>query len=126
MQASTASHDIYARHTVGSTETLERPPDEHEGIPKAKVYAPLSFPVLALIMPAAIFGTLARLGLTALATYDGASIFPLVYAQAVGCLIMGIALRIKRPIGQLYANSLFILCNGIVNAMTVTAHFTQR
>lgn len=95
-----ATHDI-STHSVQSTETLERPPDEHEGIPKAKIYAPLSLPVLALIMPAAIFGTLTRLGLTALATYNGNSIFPLVYAQAVGCLVMGIALRMKRPIGQL-------------------------
>ena len=95
-----ATHSIRT-HSIHSAETLERPPDEHEGIPKAKVYIPLSLPVLALIIPTTIFGTLTRSGLTALATYDGNSIFPLAYAQAVGCLVMGIALRIKRPIGHL-------------------------
>jgi len=51
-------------------------------------------------MPASVFGVLARLGLQALGTYDGKSIFPLAYPQAVGCLIMGIALPLKDTIGD--------------------------
>ncbi|KAK2466260.1 hypothetical protein APHAL10511_001902 [Amanita phalloides] len=110
--------DSYATHTIESTETLERPPDEHQGIPKVKVYAPLSFPVLALIMPGAVFGTLARLGLTALATYDGASVFPLAYAQAVGCLVMGVALRLRRPLGQFHSPLYTALTTGFCGSLT--------
>ena len=83
-------------------ERLERPPSREEGIRPSKIYQPLSFPVLVLLMPASVFGVLARLGIVALMTYGGDSVFPLAYAQALGCLIMGFALRLKEPIGQLY------------------------
>ena len=61
----------------------------------SRVYHPLSPAVVALLMPASVFGVLARLGLQALGTYDGRSIFPLAYPQGVGCLVMGIALPLK-------------------------------
>jgi hypothetical protein len=64
----------------------------------AKIYRPFSPTVIALLMPASVLGTLARLGLQSLATYDGKSIFPLAYPQALGCLIMGITLPLKVPI----------------------------
>jgi len=51
-------------------------------------------------MPASIFGVLARLGLQALANYNGKCIFPLAYPQALGCLIMGIALPLKDTIND--------------------------
>src|SRR6266404_6640582 len=63
-----------------------------------KTYHPFSLAVIAPLMPASVFGVLARLGLEALATYDGRSIFPLAYAQALGCLIMGICLPLKDSI----------------------------
>lgn len=72
-----------------------------ERIPLSKTYEPLSFPVIALLMPTAVFGVLARLGIVALTTYNGESIFPLAYVQALGCLIMGFCLRLKEPLGQL-------------------------
>ena len=75
-------------------------PGEEEGIPLSKIYEPLSFPVTALLMAPAVFGVLARLGLVALATYNGESIFPLAYVQALGCLIMGFCLRLKEPLGR--------------------------
>lgn len=65
-----------------------------------KTYHPFSFAVIAPLMPASVFGVLARLGLDGLATYDGRSIFPLAYAQALGCLIMGICLPLKDPISS--------------------------
>ncbi|KAH8926015.1 hypothetical protein BT69DRAFT_1215851 [Atractiella rhizophila] len=37
-----------------------------------------------------IWGVLARLGLVAIFTFDGASVFPLLWAQVVGCFVMGI------------------------------------
>lgn len=81
--------------------TIDRPPSSHEGLPRPKSYHPFSPYVLALLVPASIFGVLSRLGLQALVTYDGNSIFPLAYVQAVGCLIMGFGLGLKEPIGQL-------------------------
>jgi CrcB protein len=81
---------------------IDRPPTVtiDEVLP-SNIYHPLSLPVLALLMPASILGLLARLGLEALATYDGRSIFPLAYVQAVGCLIMGFGLALKEPMGRL-------------------------
>jgi CrcB protein len=88
-------------------ERVDRPPADPEDIPPAKIYQPLSFPVIAFLMPGAVFGTLARLGLVALMTYDGNSVFPLAYAQAVGCLVIGITMRFKEPLGQLSVPLLF-------------------
>lgn len=85
-------------------ERIERPPSVEEGIRPSKVYQPLSFPVLVLLMPASVFGVLARLGIVALMTYGGDSVFPLAYVQALGCLVMGFAVRLKEPIGQLYVS----------------------
>jgi CrcB protein len=84
-----------------SLASVDRPPSVKDGMPPSQVYHPLSLPVLALLMPASILGVLARLGLEALATYDGQSIFPLAYVQAVGCLIMGFGVATKEPIGRL-------------------------
>lgn len=44
---------------------------------------------LSLISFFSIWGTLTREGLVALNTYDGMSIKPLIWAQAVGCFAMG-------------------------------------
>lgn len=77
-------------------------PSTEDGIPSSKTYTPLSFPVIAPLMPAAVFGLLARLGLVALMTYNGKSVFPLAYVQALGCFIMGFCLALKEPLGQLY------------------------
>lgn len=85
-------------------ERIERPPSVEEGIRPSKVYQPLSFPVLVLLMPASVFGVLARLGIVALMTYGGDSVFPLAYVQALGCMVMGFAVRLKEPIGQLYVS----------------------
>lgn len=90
-----------------SLASIDRPPSEAEELPPAKIYRPLSIHVLALLMPASILGVLARLGLEALTTYDGQAIFPLAYVQATGCFIMGIALRMKAPFGNLYAFPFF-------------------
>lgn len=97
---------VLARHqTIDDANTLasiDRPPSEVEELPPVKIYQPLSIHVLALLMPASIFGVLARLGLQALATYNGESIFPLAYVQATGCFIMGVGLRMKVPFGNFY------------------------
>jgi len=94
-------HEVF--ENAQSLAPIDRPPthDQQESLPPPKVFHPWSLAVVALLMPASVFGVLARLGLQALVTYDGSSIFPLAYVQAIGCLIMGIALRLKDPLGDL-------------------------
>jgi CrcB protein len=86
------------RESFQRTEILDNSPGTEL---EPKVYHPLSLPLLALLAPASILGLLARLGLVALATYDGQSIFALAYVQAVGCLIMGFGLGMKEPLEKL-------------------------
>ena len=88
-----------------STQVMGQPQDESDlstQRPPVKTFNPLSLHVLALLTPSSTFGVLARLGLLALGTYDGSSIFPLIYVQAVGCLIMGFAVGLKEPFNRLY------------------------
>ena len=68
--------------------------------PPLQLFHPLNWEILALLMPASVFGVLARLGLDALASYAGEGIFPLAYVQGVGCLIMGFCLAFKGPISK--------------------------
>jgi fluoride ion exporter CrcB/FEX len=42
-----------------------------------------------------IWGSLARIGLSALSTYPGQPVFPLIWAQFVGCAVMGFLLQDK-------------------------------
>ena len=86
---------------VSSIPSIDRPSEVQDIHPKCKIYQPLSIPVIALLIPSSILGVLARLGLLAMTSYDGESIFPLAYVQALGCLIMGFGLRLKEPIAQL-------------------------
>ena len=46
--------------------------------------------IAAIIIPFSIAGVLVRIALTRLETYPGSPVFGLVYAQWVGCFIMGI------------------------------------
>jgi hypothetical protein len=77
---------------------IDRPPSAHS----PRIYHSISLPVLALLAPASIFGTLVRLGLQALVTYDGQCIFTLASVQAIGCLIMGFVLGLREPFGRLW------------------------
>ncbi|GJJ07616.1 hypothetical protein Clacol_001820 [Clathrus columnatus] len=66
------------------------------------IYHTFSIHILSLLMAFSVLGTLARLGLRALATYPNQSIFPLAWVQAVGCLVMGFALGIREPLTKFY------------------------
>lgn len=57
---------------------------------------------LSLIGIFSFFGTLIRLGLIAIGTYNGQSIFPLLWAQMVGCCLMGMFTVRKRCIEEMY------------------------
>ncbi|KAJ6539406.1 CrcB-like protein-domain-containing protein [Mycena capillaripes] len=85
---------------------------------KQPTYHPLSFHVLAFLMPFSVLGVLARLGLSALATYSGQSIFPLAYAQATGCLIMGFCLALKEPFSRYYPPAYTALTTGFCGSLT--------
>lgn len=47
------------------------------------------------------FGTLIRLGLIAIGSYDGQSIFPLLWAQMMGCCLMGMLTVRKRCVEEM-------------------------
>ncbi|KAI7886861.1 CrcB-like protein-domain-containing protein [Mucor mucedo] len=51
--------------------------------------------IAAAIIPSSIAGCLIRIAITRLQEYSGAPVFGIVYAQWVGCLIMGIAMKKK-------------------------------
>ena len=98
------STELERRASIDDARSLvsaDRPPSEDEDLPPAKIYHPFSPHVIALLMPASILGALARVGLLALTTYDGREIFPLAWVQAAGCLVMGFAVGMKQPIGDL-------------------------
>lgn len=51
--------------------------------------------IAAAIIPLSIAGCLIRVAITELQEYSGAPVFGIVYAQWMGCLIMGIAMKKK-------------------------------
>lgn len=111
-----------ARHEslrdAASLASIDRPPSEEEKLPPSKVYHPLSPPILALLMPASVFGCLARLGLEALVTYDGQSIFTLAWVQVAGCFVMGFCLEIKDSFGQFYGPLYTAFTTGFCGSLT--------
>jgi CrcB protein len=75
--------------------------------------------ILSLLTLAAIWGTLAREGLVALNTYSGTSVDPLIWPQAVGCLIMGLATGANRkPIEERYLPAYIMLTTGLCGCIT--------
>lgn len=75
---------------------------------------------VSLISFAAIWGTLARKGLSALNTYDGQSVTPLVWAQTVGCLVMGLAIggTNQKTIESRYAPAYVMITTGFCGSVT--------
>lgn len=70
--------------------------------PVSRVHAALRHcAILGLLAFASLWGTLTREGLIALNTYDGQSIKPIIWAQAVGCLVMGWTVANKEALDRL-------------------------
>jgi len=111
-----------ARHgsipDAASLASIDRPPSLAEKLPPSKIYHPFSPHVLALLMAASVFGCLARLGLEALVTYDGRSIFPLAWIQVGGCFVMGLGLGFKDPFGRFYGPLYTALTTGFCGSFT--------
>ncbi|WFD24511.1 hypothetical protein MEQU1_003213 [Malassezia equina] len=72
------------------------------------------------IVVGSVWGTLARLGLVGLTSYDGQSITPLVWAQAVGCLVMGWAshARTQRALEAWHPTCIVLLTTGFAGSCT--------
>nr|CDI52842.1 chromosome condensation [Melanopsichium pennsylvanicum 4] len=75
--------------------------------------------ILGLLSFAAIWGTLVREGLVALNTFDGQPVFPLIWAQAFGCLIMGLAVGAnKAAIEARYPPAYIMITTGFCGSVT--------
>ncbi|WFD01312.1 hypothetical protein MYAM1_004074 [Malassezia yamatoensis] len=74
----------------------------------------------ALIIWASLWGTLTRMGLTALNTYAGQSIDPNVWAQGVGCLVMGwvTAASNRKVLDQWYKPLFPMMATGYCGSVT--------
>ncbi|KAI7860389.1 CrcB-like protein-domain-containing protein [Circinella umbellata] len=66
----------------------------------------------------AILGTLIRIGLQRLQTYDGQPVFALVYAQWIGCFIMGMVVQQKDVLMQWYLPIHVGLSTGLCGSIT--------
>lgn len=99
-------------------ETIGRPPSSDEGIPAAKVYQPFALPVLLILAPASILGVLARLGLQALTSFSGQSVFSLLYVQSLGCFVMGMGSGFKEPLGNYYGPFYTAITTGFCGSLT--------
>ncbi|CAO3611837.1 unnamed protein product [Cunninghamella echinulata] len=71
-----------------------------------------------ILIPFAIAGVLIRIALQRLEAYHGAPVFPLVYAQWVGCFIMGIATTQKANIMVIYHPLQLGLSTGLCGSIT--------
>ncbi|KAI9303085.1 hypothetical protein BJ944DRAFT_256879 [Cunninghamella echinulata] len=71
-----------------------------------------------ILIPFAIAGVLIRIALQRLEAYDGAPVFPLVYAQWVGCFIMGIVTTQKTNIMIIYHPLQLGLSTGLCGSIT--------
>ena len=66
--------------------------------------------VVGLVVFFAIWGVLIRLGLTAIWTFDGTPVVPLLWSQIVGCALMGFFVASKNGIETQCVPSLTRLC----------------
>lgn len=105
---------------VGRIENFEEDPNPIPDTPStpASTYPTFSIHVIALLMSSSVLGTLARLGIHALAAYPEQSIFPLAWVQAVGCVIMGFALAMREPITKFYGPLYTGVTTGFCGSLT--------
>jgi hypothetical protein len=73
---------------------------QREGKRKAKSMLPL-LSTISLLIFATIWGVLARLGLSWIGGFAEAEVFSLIWAQMVGCLMMGLVVERKKGLEKL-------------------------
>ena len=77
------------------------------------------------IIFSSIWGSLARIGLSALSTYPGQPVFPLIWSQFVGCAVMGFLLQDKTlfPKDDRYVPLYIGLTTGFCGSLTSFSSF---
>ena len=73
---------------------------------------------LSLLGCFSFLGLLARLGLIAINTFNGREIFPILWAQIVGCAVMGLVTSRKTQIEELYLPLYTGLTTGLAGSIT--------
>lgn len=79
--------------------------------------------VLGLLVFSSIWGLLAREGLVALNTYSGMSVEPTIWAQAVGCLVMGYTVANKEDLELWYPPAFIMIGTGFCGSLTTFSSF---
>lgn len=79
-------------HASTSSPTKTKPPEQSLYSPRTDLEAH------SLLLVLSVLGCLIRLGLNALFAYPGQEVFALVWAQGVGCLVMGVCVARKEEI----------------------------
>ncbi|KAG0187386.1 hypothetical protein DFQ28_006421 [Apophysomyces sp. BC1034] len=92
--------------------------DEKPDTPAELIVLENKWPVVGIIIPFSILGTLIRIGLQSLETYNGAPVFGLVYAQWIGCFIMGVVVWNKIKLLQWYLPLHTGLSTGLCGSIT--------
>lgn len=82
--------------------TPQDAPSSPTPVPSIPVTAlPHAFTLIpALIIPCSILGVLIRLGLKYITTFPGQQVFPLIWAQFVGCVLMGLFVSTRSRIEE--------------------------
>ncbi|KAG8962441.1 hypothetical protein FRC03_004248 [Tulasnella sp. 419] len=108
------SADASSQHRVSDRHS----PTKDHAPQLEKPLLPCDVRVIALLAPASIFGLLARLGVHALATYDGQSVFAFAWVQAIGCFVMGLCLGWREIISASYPELYPALSSGFCGSVT--------
>ncbi|KAL1408793.1 hypothetical protein Q8F55_005606 [Vanrija albida] len=110
--------DVELPPLPGDGKPLRQPVLDSDAPPPEEATALRALAHYAVLVFSSMVGTLFRLGLDALGTYDGAVVFPLAWVQGVGCGIMGLALARKNEISWLYPPLYTFFTTGIAGSVT--------
>lgn len=96
-------------------EPVSEPPEDRKELSPPGI---LSWEAIALLAPFGLLGLLARLGITAIATYANQATFSLAWVQAAGCFVMGIAQYQKPFIMSFYPPLYLGITTGFCGSLT--------
>ncbi|BGP26266.1 chromosome condensation protein, CrcB [Rhodotorula toruloides] len=82
--------------------------------------------VHSLLIFGAIWGVLARLGTMWIGKFSSSTVFPLVWAQMTGCLVMGFAIRKKDDIEAVSPPLFVMLGTGFCGSLTTWSTFSSE
>jgi fluoride ion exporter CrcB/FEX len=122
-QSTSGSNTYHLAEIPNAESTLSiRSGDQVE--PKLEAEAPTlqlnenKLPIFAALVPVSILGALIRIGLNQLETYNGAPVYGLAYAQFIGCVIMGVAVKKKDFLIKTYLPLQIALSTGLCGSIT--------